>query len=380
MGAINKFFDRLNSVAQEKVHKRDNSFWLFLFPVVSVLLGVLVSGLMILMLHMNPISVFGHALKYTFGDYYTVAEIFVAATPLILSGLAFAFAFRGGLFNIGAQGQFYVGVILAAAVSLKLTHLPGAVVMLLAMLASGVFGGLWGAFAGYAKARFNSNEFLITMMATYVATDVLNYSLNGPLQESAKFYPQTNEIPVSTNIPILIANTRLHWGFVLALLIALLSYFILWRTTLGYKIRTVGLNKDASRYAGMNIGMIYIVTMFIASAFAGLAGFTEVNGVQHMAIQGFYNSVGSDGIAVALLGSANPIGVVLSAILIGFLQVVGGIMLQTSKVPSSVINVTEGFVIIFVIISFFVQDRVNATSRKKEVLSRKKNEGQEASS
>jgi len=252
--------------------------------------------------------------------------------------------------------------------------------MLLAMLASGVFGGLWGAFAGYAKARFNSNEFLITMMATYVATDVLNYSLNGPLQESAKFYPQTNEIPASTNIPILIANTRLHWGFVLALLIALLSYFILWRTTLGYKIRTVGLNKDASRYAGMNIGMIYIVTMFIASAFAGLAGFTEVNGVQHMAIQGFYNSVGSDGIAVALLGSANPIGVVLSAILIGFLQVVGGIMLQTSKVPSSVINVTEGFVIIFVIISFFVQDRVNATSRKKEVLSRKKNEGQEASS
>ena len=379
MGATNRFFDRINSVIQEKMRKRDNFSWLFLFPIVSVLLGVLASGLMILLLHMNPISVFWDTLKYTFGDYYSIAEIFVKATPLILSGLAFAFAFRGGLFNIGAQGQFYIGVVLAVTISLKVTHLPGAIVMLIAMLVSSVFGGLWGAFAGYAKAKFNSNEFLITMMSTYVATNVLNYFLNGPLQETAKFYPRTDSIPTSTNLPILIPNTRLHYGFILALLIALLSYFILWRTTIGYKIRTVGLNKNASQYAGMNIGMVYVITMFIAGAFAGLAGFTEVNGVQHMAMQGFYSSVGSDGIAVALLGSANPIGVVLSAVLVGFLQVAGTIMLQTSRVPSSIINVTEGFVIMFVIISFFVQDRISATSRKREVLAKRKSEGQEAS-
>src|ERR1035437_6791427 len=140
MGATNRFFDRINSVIQEKMHKRDNFSWLFLFPIVSVLLGVLASGLMILLLHMNPISVFWDTLKYTFGDYYSIAEIFVKATPLILSGLAFAFAFRGGLFNIGAQGQFYIGVVLAVTVSLKVTHLPGAIVMLIAMLVSSVFG------------------------------------------------------------------------------------------------------------------------------------------------------------------------------------------------------------------------------------------------
>ena len=249
--------------------------------------------------------------------------------------------------------------------SLSLGSAPTFVILIVSLLASALAGGLWGAFVGYVKAYFNANEFLVSMMSTYVAIAVLDYLLRSPLQQSQHEYPQTNVLPSHAWIPTLISHTGLHWGFILALLVALLAYIILWRTSLGYRIRAVGLNKDAAGYGGINAKKIFVVVFLLSGAFAGIAGFTEVNGVQHMLVQGLDPTIGSEGIAIAILGNANPLGIVLAAILFGALKVGGTQLVQTSTIPSSIISIIEGFVMLFVILSYYAQDMIIAIRRKR---------------
>jgi general nucleoside transport system permease protein len=366
MTRLNDLFASLADTLRQRMERRDGSaWWLSLAPVVSVILGLVVSGLMMLLLHADPISVYARMFSATFRSGYNVANIFVKATPLILTGLAMGFAFRAMLFNIGGQGQFYIGAIAAVACALNLGSEPTVVVLLASFLAAALAGGLWGAFVGYVRAYFNANEFLVSMMSTYVAIAVMDYLLRSPLQQSQHEYPQTNMISSHGFIPTLIPHTGLHWGFVLALIIALLAYLILWRTSLGYRIRAVGLNKDAARYGGINAKRIFVIVFLLSGAFAGVAGFTEVNGVQHMLVQGLDPTIGAEGIAIAILGNANPLGIVLAAILFGALKVGGTQLVQTSTIPSSVINMMEGFVMLFVILSYFAQDKVIAVRGKR---------------
>ena len=368
MGKLDDLAKRLETAARERMKQRDRSgWWLSLAPIMSVLLGLTASGLMMLFLHANPVAVYTRMFSYSFHDIYNIADIFAKATPLILTGLAMGFAFRAMLFNIGAQGQFYIGAIAAVTCALNLGSAPLVVTLFICFAAGALAGGMWGAFVGYAKARFNANEFLVSMMSTYVAIAVINFLLRRPLQETAKEYPQTNVIPGSTWIPKLIPHTRLHWGFIIALLVALGAYLILWHTSLGYKIRAVGFNMNAARYGGINPKRIFVVVFLISGAFAGIAGFTEVNGMQHMLIQGFDPTIGADGIGIAILGNAHPLGIVLAAILFGLLKVGGNLIVQTSTIPASIIPVTEGFVMLFVIISYFVQGRIASAQSKRRL-------------
>lgn len=350
---------------------QENNIWFNFLPAFSVILGLFMSGLMMLLLGYNPLIVYSNMLSYAFSDIYNIADIFAKATPLVLTGLAFGFAFRASLFNIGAQGQFYIGAVVAVAFALKLGSLPSYLTLIICFIMSLIGGSLWAAFIGYVKARFNANEFLISMMLNYVAIAIMNFLLGGLLKEVKGEYPQTDVIPKSGWLPSLVPNTRLHWGFVVVLLIALVAYIILWRTSLGYKIRMVGFNQDAARYAGINVERIFIIVFFISGAFAGIAGFTEVNGMQRMLIEGFNPMIGAEGIGIAILGNAHPLGIVISALLFGALKVGGNLVVQTSRIPASIIGIMEGFVILSVILSYFIRDKLIVLRSKKKLVVQK---------
>jgi len=341
--------------------------FLALFPVWSVFFGLALSGAMLFFLDLDPFDVYGRMVTYAFRDMYNFADIFAKATPLILTGLAFGFAFRAFLFNIGAQGQFYIGCLATVSCALYLDALPGFILLPLCFAASALAGGAWGARIGYAKARFNANEFLISLMSTYVAVAIMNYLIRGPLIESKGEYPQTDVIVSHAIIPKLIPNTRLHWGFVIALLVAALAYFVLWKTTLGFQIRAVGMNRESARYAGIREKRVFVIVFLISGAFAGLAGFMEVNGIQHMLVQGFNPAIGAEGIGIAILGNAHPLGIVFAAILFGALKVGGNMVVQTSPVPSSIIGIMEGFVMLSVILSYYLRRRIVTALEKKKL-------------
>jgi general nucleoside transport system permease protein len=348
---------------------QNNSYQLLsvICPVVSVLLAFLAGGLMLLLLKINPLVVYQRMIVASFGDPYNLAEMLVKATPLLLTGLSFAFAFKAGLFNIGADGQFYVGALAAVIVSLKLGFLSSWLVLPLALIAAVITGGLFSGLAGYLKARFNANEIITTIMLNYVAFQLTNYFVNGPLKEKAGAYPQTNPISVQAQLPVLVTNTRLHIGFLLALLCAIVFYFIISRTSIGFQIRAVGLNQRTAEYAGMNTKRVLVLAMVFSGIFAGIAGFTEINGVQHILIQGFAPNVGTVGTVIALLANANPLGIVIGSIFFGFLQVGANIISQTSQVPKNAIDMIQGFVVIFVLISYYIQYRITAYQKIRQL-------------
>lgn len=328
---------------------------LILTTFLAIFLGLFLSGLMILLLGKNPLTAFSVLFSSIFRDRYTIGEIFVKATPLIFTGLAFAFTFKASLFNIGAQGQFYIGAVVAATLSILF---PYRITILAMLILVPLAGGAWGALIGYAKSKFSANEFLVSMMSTYVALAIMNYLLRTHLMESKGEYPQTDSLVEKVWLPIFIPKTRLHLGFILAVLVAIAIWVLLYRTKFGFRLRAVGMNPDAAYMSGIKPGKLYIAAFFISGALAGMAGLTEVNGVQHMLVQGFNPEIGAIGIGIAILANAHPIGIIFASILFGALQVGGTIMGQRSGIPSSIINLMHGYVMVFVIISYAIRSKM----------------------
>lgn len=354
------------------INLNDNLFQIF-STILAIFLGLVVSGLLMLLMDQNPIEAYKLIIEFAFIDSYNIANIFAKATPLILTALAFAFAFQAKLFNIGAQGQFYIGSIAAVFISLKMGNLPSFFVLSFSLLASLLAGGIWASMIGYFKAKFNANEFLVSMMSTYIAIAIMDYLLRGPLQESKGEYPQTDVIADSAKIPAVIPRTPFHYGFFISLLVVFLIYIILWHTQLGFQIRAVGQNRDAAKYAGFSEKKIFVIVFAICGALAGLAGFMQINGINHMAIQGFEANIGATGIGVAILGNANPFGIVLAALLFSTLEVGGLMLTQTSTLPSSIIGITQGLVVIFVVISYFVNHKFKILKEKKKLIKGEEN-------
>lgn len=341
---------------------------LILTDIAAVLLGLFLSGLLMLFLDKNPIQAYSIMFTSVFNDKYTFAEIFVKATPLIFTALAFAFTFKANLFNIGAQGQFYIGAIISVAMSLFLgDSLPRGLALIIIFVLTVVGGALWGGLIGLAKARFKANEFLVSMMSTYVALAIMNYLLRTKLLETKMEYPQTDPLNSTVWLPTFIPGTRLHIGFILAVLVAIGIWVLLYKTPIGYRIRVVGMNPDAARLAGISASKLYVIAFMISGGLAAMAGFTEVNGVQHMLVQGFNTDIGPAGLGIAILANANPIGIIFASILFGALKVGGTIMGQMSGIPASIIEIMQGFVMIFVIMSYFVRNEIDVRREKRKL-------------
>lgn len=343
-----------------------------LYNITAVVIGLVISGLLLLFMKVNPLDVCGQALGKIVTDQYNLGEILVKATPLIFTSLAFAFTYNANLFNIGAQGQFTMGAIIAVALSLGLQDsLPTWLLLLLVLLGSFTGGAAVGGLIGGAKAKFHANEFLVSMMSTYVITNFMDYLLRTSLQETKAEYMQTDAISSSAYLPNIIPGTRVHLGFLIAVAASVAAWILLNKTQLGFQIRAVGKNADASRLGGISSGKIYVISFMIAGGLAGMAGLTEINGVQHMLLRDFNASIGSYGIGIAILANGNPLGCIFASILFGFLNVMGTTMgrLPGLNIPASIIELIEGIVMICVIISYAVRYAMDV--RKKKAMMRK---------
>jgi simple sugar transport system permease protein len=277
-----------------------------------------------------------------------IGESLMLSTPYIFAGLAVALGFRGGVFNIGAEGQLFMGAMAAVFVGYSITGLPWILHMPLAMLAGILAGALWGFIPGLLKARFGAHEVINTIMMNYIAFRFADYLLQGPMGR-ADGMPITPEIQRTAYLPTLLPSpVRVHLGFILALVAAYLVYWLLWKTARGMEIRMVGANPNAARYAGIRIAFITMLAMSLSGALAGLAGVSQVLGVEHRMVRAFSSGYGFDSIALALLGNSHPVGVVLSSLLFGFLRGGAARMQSVVGVPIEIIRIIQGMIIVFV--------------------------------
>ncbi|HUH98924.1 MAG TPA: ABC transporter permease [Anaerolineales bacterium] len=349
--------------------------WLepLLVPVLAILTAVIVGGIIIKVVNGDPIAAYRGLIQGAFGSPKALSETAVWATPYIFAGLAVAFAFQGGLFNIGAEGQIALGAVLSALIGYALpgwlhTSLPAYIHIPLAVGMGMLAGAIWAAIPGALKAYTGGHEVINTIMMNYIALNLTSFLLNGPMRDPnpLDLSARTPEIAPSARIPPLfnIPGMRVHWGFVLALVVAVIIWWILWKTTLGFEIRTVGANPDAAKYAGINVKRTIIVTMAISGALAGLAGAIEVTALNYRHELGFSTGYGFDAIAIALLGKTNPYGVILAAILFGAMRNGATRMQFLTQIPTDIISVIQALILLFVaadaIIRFIYRIRARA--------------------
>lgn len=330
---------------------------------VAIFLGFLVGAIILVATGRNPFDMFGAMIQSCTGlgmggfNPRYIGEFIVQSMPIILTGLCIGFAYRTGLFNIGAEGQFVVGALAATATALipglpKVIHLP------LVLVAAMGAGALWSAIPGVLKARFNVHEVVIGIMLNYVALHLNNFVIlevyksadrvkTALFPESAllkdKFFEQI------TN------GSRLNWGFVLVILALLVYWFVINKTSFGYSLRAVGFNKEAARYAGMKVERNIVLSMAISGVFAGLAGAIVTVGVFNFgralpANEGY----GFDGIAVALVGGLNAVGILLSGLLFGMLKAAGPLM-QTARIPKEIGGIISSSIVFFVAIHYGIK-------------------------
>lgn len=327
-----------------------------LLPLIAVPLALLVGAGMLLALGVNPWEAYGAMVQGAFGNMSGFTQTLVKATPLLLVGLGVTIAFRGGVINIGGEGQILVGGLAATALAVGFPTVSGWILLPACMLGATLAGAVWGGIPGVLKARVGVNEILSTVMMNAIALQLANYLLRGPMIDPEEIergtrIAQSALLPAQVWLPRLIPRTLLHSGAILAVILAVLVYIFLWRTTTGYRIRAVGLNALASRYAGIQVPVFQALALVLGGAFAGLAGGIEVLGIQHRMVEGMSGGYGFSGIVAALFGKLHPLGLIPASVLFGGLLVGGDRMQRAVQVPSAMIMALMGLVVLFVVSS-----------------------------
>ncbi len=325
-----------------------------LVPVLSILLALLVAAILIIVSGLIgaerkfnlllPLVAYRSLLEGAFGSVRNLANMIVAATPLMLTGLAVGVGLKAGLFNIGATGQVLLGGFAAALVGVSVADASPFVAIPLAMLGGVLAGALAGFIPGFLKAFTGAHEVVTTIMLNAIIQLAISGLVNDVFRAPGFSFART--APVGNAILAGAGNTTLHIGVLFAIICIPLSYWLLWRTTVGFEIRAVGANPTAALYAGMKPRRMMILTMSLCGAFAGLAGAIEILRLGYYPAV-FGTSIGFDGITVALLGQANPIGIMFSALLLGAMRAGAPLMQIEARVPVEIIDVIQGVILIF---------------------------------
>ncbi len=327
-----------------------------LLPLLAVLAAMLIGAVMLALLGASPLKAYRSLVVGALGSTSGITQTLAKATPLLLVGLGITIAYRGGVINIGGEGQLIVGATTATAFSLALRHWPGWILLPLTMLSGFVAGAVWGSIPGVLKARLRVNEILSTVMMNQIAIRGMFFLLRGAMIDPAEIaagtrIAQSEALPTQVWLPRLVPRSLFHAGAIVAVVLAVLVYILLWRTTIGYRIRAVGLNPDAARYAGINVPLYTVLAMVLSGGFAGLAGAVEVMGVHHRMIEGLSGGYGFSGIVAALFGKLHPLGTIPASFLFGALLVGADKMQRTVQVPSALVTALQGLVVIFVVSS-----------------------------
>ncbi|MDD3655562.1 MAG: ABC transporter permease [Atribacterota bacterium] len=367
---------------KEKIQKGNLFFSIVekITPIIAIIGALIIGSIVILLMGEDPIQVYKMMFGLAIGNRDGWGNVLFRATPLIFTGLAVAFAFRCGLFNIGGEGQVYVGAFLAAYVGFTFTNFPAIILIPLTIAASAIGGAFWATIPGVLKAKKGIHEVIITIMMNWIAASFTFYLAlvyKAPPTEAMRMagvqqmIPHTSEIVEAARLPRIAsilskiniqfpAHNPLNVSFIIAIIAAFLVYYILWKTSLGYEIRAVGYNQTASEYAGINISKNIILAMMISGALAGLVGTNELMGYKFRWRQDLFTNLGFNGIAVALLGKNHPFGVVLAAILFGILSYGGALVniFTAGKIPRELIMVIQAVIVILVVISDEIIKRV----------------------
>jgi ABC-type uncharacterized transport system permease subunit len=281
--------------------------------------------------------------------FYPFFESLVAATPYIFGGLGVALGFRAGLFNIGAEGQIFVGAIGGAFIGYSISGLPAAFHIPLSFLGGALGGAIWGFIPGWLKAKTGGHEVINTIMMNYIAFRLSDWLLTGPMKRPNSPNPVSPTIVEAAKLPRLFDDPiRFHLGFFIALLMAWLVYWFLFKTKWGFDLRAVGSNPNAARYAGMLVPTTTILAMSLSGALCGMGGANEVLGVNYNLAMAFSSGYGFDSIALALLGKSHPLGVVLSSLLFGALRNGATNMQLKADIPIDIISVLQAFILVFI--------------------------------
>lgn len=328
-----------------------------LFTIISILLGLLVGALVLLIAGFDPIEGFKNLFLGVFKSPRNMGWAIVTSTPIIMTGLGVAFAFKTGLFNMGAEGQFIIGTIVAFLVGYNL-NLPPVLLPIVAIVLAMVIGAIYGAIAGFVKAKFGIHEVISTIMLNWIAFYFQNfvvYRFRQPNSMSSFDVADNAKITLFTDAAkrfdgffSKFFRAPIHWGTIIAIVAVIIVWYILNKTTLGYELKAVGLNREASEYGGINAGNKIIQSMAISGAICSLAGVTQVLGFTYnLSILSSMQNFGFDGLAVSLLASNNPIGVIFSGLFFGSLKYAGGNLQRTMGVPSEIISIIIGTIILF---------------------------------
>ena len=320
------------------------------FRVVAVLI---LTAVLIICSGADPVravSVFFYAV---FGNLNGFAEVFVRATPLIFLGLAIALSFRTGFFNLGAEGQFYMGALAATASVVYTSTLPGLLRIIIACVAAALAGGVWSIIPAYMKNRMGISETISTIMFNYIAIMFVGLAIRGFLHDNSTPEPQSIQILEEVRLSQLLYPTRLHSGLILAVFAAVVVWFLLYRTTIGYELRMTGLNKRAALVNGLPVNRCLILSALLAGGLAGMAGMNEILGVQYRLLEGVSGGNGYTAVLIALLAKNHPLGVVLASIGYSAILVGATTMQRHLGVPSSIVSIIVGFIVLMILCNDF---------------------------
>lgn len=314
----------------------------------AILISLVVSGLVMLAVGYDPILAYTSMFEGAFGSTQAIAGTLSKAIPLIFCGLSFAFAFKNGVFNIGGEGQLYLGALVSTAIALALEGMPKIIVLPLCLLGGFLGGGLLGVLLGFAKSKLKLNEVIVAIMLNYIVQLFVSYMANGPMKAIDSMIPQTEAFDPVYMFNALIPRTQLTTALFLGIFLCIVIYFFFAKTRAGYNIRVTGLNPNAGIASGINFSATMMLAMGISGGLAGLAGFTEVFGKYGRFIDGFSPGFGFTGIAVSVLAANNPIGIIFPALLFGAMDAGAMTMSYTAGISANMIDVIQGLVIILV--------------------------------
>lgn len=332
-------------------------------PAIAIIISLAIGALILLVAGYDVGKAFLAIWNASFRNLRTITTTFNKSSPLLYVGLAVAISFRGNVFNIGAEGQLLMGAVFATFVGLYLTFLPGFLLITLMLLAGCVGGALWAFIPGYLKAKYDVSEVITTIMFNYIALNFIGYLVRGPIQDTSQAEPQTVAIAKQGFLPSLIPGTSLHIGYLLGIILAIGLFYLLFKTYIGYEVRAVGLNKSAAKVAGINVQKTIVGTMLISGAFAGLGGAIELANI-HYLLEGISPGYGFTGIAIAVLANSNPIGVIFSSFLFGFLNAGATSMQRSAGVSASFVQIFQGIMIIAIALASVNKAKITKKIKK----------------
>jgi ABC-type uncharacterized transport system permease subunit len=334
----------------------NETIYRLLIIVVAVLSALIVGAILLLIAKANPLKAYYVMFTEPLSGKFGLTEILVRAAPLMLVGLGIAIAFRSGIINIGGEGQIMIGAIFGTFFAVSFPNLPTYILLPFVFIASFIGGAIWGGIAGWMKAYLSVNEILSTIMLNYIAFQVYMFLIRGPLIDPQEVsygtgVPQTALLSKNAWLVRIIPASRLHAGIIVAVILAILVYIFLWKTTIGYRLRAAGAEAKAAKYIGVNVKNYLVLAMLLSGGFAGMAGAIEVCGVHHRALESISAGYGFSGIVVALFGGLHPLGIIPASAVFGLLIVGADMMQRSVTVPASIILAIQGLIILAIVSS-----------------------------